>query len=75
MNMFLSELQTKEVISIVTGQSYGRIIDIEIDNLGNIVSFLVENRKLFRKGIKNDSLSFKYSEIEKIGRDVILVRV
>lgn len=75
MNMFLSELQTKEVISIATGQSYGKIIDIEIDSLGNIASFLVENRKLFKKGIRNDGLSFKYSEIEKIGRDVILVRV
>lgn len=75
MNIFLSEIQEKEIISIKTGLNYGHIIDVEIDNNGNIVGFIAEDRKLFRKSIKNGEVTFKYSDIEKIGKDVILVRV
>ncbi len=75
MNIFLSELQEKEIISIKNGLNYGRVIDVELDDKGNIVSFIAENRKLFKKTFKNEEISFKYSDIEKIGKDVILVRV
>ncbi len=75
MNIFLSELQEKEIISIKNGLNYGRVIDVELDDKGNIVSFIAENRKLFKKTFKNEEVSFKYSDIEKIGKDVILVRV
>ena len=74
MNVFLSEMQEKEVISIATGLNYGHIVDVEIDNMGNIISFVVENKKLFRK-IDSGEKRFKYSEIEKIGKDVILIKV
>lgn len=75
MNIFLSEIQEKEIISIKTGLNYGRVIDVELDDKGNIVSFIAENRRLFRKGFKNEDVTFKYADIEKIGKDVILVRV
>ena len=73
--MYLSELQDKDIISIKTGLNYGHVIDIEISNKGEIISFIVENRKLFQRSFKKEEITFKYSDIEKIGKDVILVRV
>ena len=75
MNMYLSELQDKDIISIKTGLNYGHVIDIEINSNGEIISFIVENRKLFQRSFKKEEITFKYSDIEKIGKDVILVRV
>ena len=75
MNIFLSELQEKEIISIATGLNYGRVIDVEIDKDGNIISFLAEDKKVFKRGLSKESISFKFSDIEKIGKDVILVNV
>lgn len=74
-NMFLSELQEKEVISIETGLNYGHIVDAEIDSSGKIISFIVENKKFFRKPLTNNEINFTYDDIEKIGKDVILVKV
>lgn len=74
-SMFLSEMQEKEIISIATGLNYGHIVDIEIDEKGNISKFIVESKKIFRKSFKESEKSFSFSEIEKIGKDVILVRV
>lgn len=74
MNIFLSELQEKNVISIVNGLNYGHIVDVEIDSNGNITNFIVENRKIFNT-FKKTEINFKYSDIEKIGKDVILIRV
>jgi len=73
-SMFLSDMQEKQVISVVSGQNYGHIIDVAIDEKGSVVKFLVESSKMFRK-IKSGDISFSYSDIEKIGEDVILVRV
>ncbi|MBQ6841039.1 MAG: YlmC/YmxH family sporulation protein [Bacilli bacterium] len=75
MNVFLSEMQEKEIISIATGLNYGHIVDVQLDSQGNIVSFIAENKKIFRKSLDKDEIRFKFSEIEKIGKDVILVRV
>jgi len=75
MNVFLSEMQEKEVISIATGLNYGHIVDVEIDSSGNIISFFVENKKFFRKTLDTGEKRFKFSEIEKIGKDVILIKV
>ena len=75
MNVFLSEMQEKEIISIVTGLNYGHIVDVQLDSSGNIISFIAENKKIFRKSFEKDEIRFKFNEIEKIGKDVILVRV
>ncbi len=75
MNIFLSEMQEKQIISMVTGMSYGKIIDVEIDNNGSIISFVAENPKFFKRTFKNEEITFKYTDIEKIGKDVILVKV
>lgn len=75
MNIFLSELQEKQIISIATGLNYGRVVDVEIDKDGNIISFLAEDKKIFKRNFSKENISFKFSDIEKIGKDVILVNV
>lgn len=73
--MYLSEMQTKEVISIVSGLNYGKVVDALVDDKGMIISFVAQNKKLFRKNTSSEEITFRYDEIEKIGEDVILVRV
>ncbi len=74
-NIFISEMQNKEIISMVNGESYGHIVDVEINNEGNVVTFIAENKKMFRKPLLKGEITFEFKDIEKIGKDVILVRV
>ena len=71
--MYLSELQNKDIISINNGKNLGRIIDVEINSEGRILNFVAEEKKFFRKMLKNSEISFSYKDIVKIGKDVILV--
>ena len=74
-SMFLSEMQEKEIISIETGLNYGHIVDCEINEEGKIISFVAENRKIFKKPLSNNEVTFTYLDIVKVGKDVILVNV
>lgn len=69
----LSELQNKNVINIFDGKLIGNIIDASIDD-GHIVTFVVEKYKLF-SFLNRKSFQVKWDEIEKIGKDVILVNI
>ncbi len=71
--MYLSELQNKDIISINNGMNLGRIIDVEINSEGRILNFVAQEKKFFRKVLKNSELSFSFKDIVKIGKDVILV--
>ncbi len=71
--MFLSELQNKDIISTKTGVNLGRIVDVKVNYEGKIVTFVAEERKLFRKVLKNGEINFTFADIAKIGTDVILV--
>lgn len=71
--MYLSELQNKDIISIKTGINLGRIVDAEVDSTGKVISLVAENKKLFRKVLKNSEISFTFADITKIGTDCILV--
>ena len=71
--MYLSELQNKDIISVKTGVNLGRIVDVEVNSSGNIVSFIAEDKKLFRKVVKNSEIVFTFGDISKIGKDCILV--
>ena len=74
-SMFLSEMQEKEIISIETGLNYGHIVDCEINEEGKIISFVAENRKIFKKPLSNNEVTFTYLDIVKVGKDVILVEL
>ncbi len=71
--MYLSELQNKDIISVKTGMNLGRIVDVEVNNEGKVLSFIAEQKKFFRKVLKNSEITFTFSDIAKIGTDVILV--
>lgn len=72
--MYLSELQNKDIISVNTGANLGRIVDAEVNNEGKVISLVAENKKIFRKMLKNSEFSFSFSDITKIGADCILVK-
>ena len=71
--MYLSELQNKDIISVNTGANLGRIVDAEVNSEGKVISLVAENKKIFRKMLKNSEFSFSFADITKIGADCILV--
>jgi len=71
--MFLSELQNKDIISVKTGVNLGRIVDVEVNSEGKIINFVAEDRKIFRKVLRNTEIVFNFNDIAKIGTDCILV--
>ena len=73
--MRLSELQTKKIISVLSGKNIGTIIDVDVDSSGNIENLIIEQNKssLFSFNREGD-IKVAWSEITKIGEDVILVR-
>ena len=72
--MFLSDLQTKDLISIKDGRRIGRIIDAEINQEGQLSYLIIEEKKNFRKMIASQSeTKVEFTKITKIGADVILV--
>ena len=74
-SLLLSDLQNKDIISLFTGNNLGRIVDVEIDEKGNIVSMVCEPKKFFLRFFKNKETTFKFTDIEKIGTDVILLKI
>ncbi len=72
--MLLSDLQSKDVVSVKTGDNLGRIIDVEISLDGKIINIYAETKKIFRKYFSNNEMIFKFTDIEKIGTDCILVK-
>jgi len=70
--MFLSELQEKNIINTFDGKVVGSIIDAETDEDGKIKTLIVQNRKFFFLFGKKHEIN--WSSIEKIGKDVILVK-
>ena len=72
--MRLSELQSKDIVSLNDGKRMGKIIDIEIDS-GKIYNLIIEPKRfflnIFRRG---EEVTIKWESIEKIGEDVILIK-
>lgn len=75
--MNLSDLQVKEIVSVVDGKKLGKIVDVsvEIEN-GKINYFVAEQKKFFKRIFGNNlEVKFTFDNIEKIGEDVILVKL
>lgn len=71
----LSELQNKDVVDIMTGEKIGNISDVEISNdTGNVLKMIVYEKKglinMLRGG---EEVTITWSQIKKIGTDVILI--
>lgn len=75
--MRLSDLQHKDVINMLDGKLVGNIIDVSINALnGNMETLIVEKSKFFVSLFSNkNEIEIKWEQIEKIGEDVILVRI
>lgn len=74
--MYLSDLQTKDVISTKDGRRLGRIIDAEINSQGRIIYLIIEEKKNLKKFIiSNSETKVSFDIITKIGEDVILVNM
>lgn len=75
--MLLSDLQKKDIININNGKRVGRIIDAEIDESnGNLLKLIIEPNRYFRSVWNgNTEIKVKYSQIKKMGEDVILIDV
>ncbi len=73
--MRLSDLQNKDIINTNDGKKIGNIIDVNITDDGKMLGFIVEQGKFFSKFSSRDEIEVKWSQIKKIGEDVILVSV
>lgn len=73
--MRLSELQYKDIINL-EGKKIGNIIDVKIDENGKLISLVLDEGKKFLKFRSQDmEMEVSWDKIEKIGEDVILVRM
>lgn len=73
--MNLSDLQSKEIIDISSGKRMGNIIDVIINKNGEIVKFILEDRKISRHIFSNnkDVVFVLWKQIVRIGDDIILI--
>ena len=72
----LSELQNKNVINLIDGKNIGNIIDVNVNDEGEIAGLIIEKHKFFISFFTSKKeFSIKWDNIEKIGEDVILVKV
>lgn len=69
--MRLSELQQKEIINIYNGKRIGMIIDVVVDEKGNINSLILEEK--LRRKFNREEYTISWNQIIKIGDDIILV--
>lgn len=74
--MRLSDLQHKDVVNINDGTKIGNIIDIRLDEKGNMDGLIVEKTKfIISMFTSSNEIEIKWSQISKIGEDVILVSI
>ena len=69
--MRLSDLQHKEIVNITDGKRVGIIIDVIIDEKGNIISLVLEDRR--SRKFSREEYNITWSQIVKIGDDIILI--
>ncbi len=72
----ISEFQIKDVVNVIDGKKLGNIGDIEINlQSGQLDSMLIaRSGKMLGFFGKEEEVRIKWSQIVKIGTDVILVR-
>lgn len=70
--MHLSDLQSKEIVDITSGKRMGLIIDVVVEDSGRIKSLILQEKRI-KKFRVNDEYEINWSEIIKIGDDIILI--
>jgi YlmC/YmxH family sporulation protein len=69
--MRLSELQLKEIINIYNGKRIGVIVDVIVEQNGQIKKLILEEKR-GRKFTKEEYTIY-WNQIIKIGDDIILI--
>ena len=73
--MRLSELQHKDIVDM-SGKKIGNIIDVKLDESGKLVALIIEEKRtIFRMSMKDGESEITWDKIERIGEDVILVKI
>ena len=72
--MFLSDLQTKDIVNFSDGKNLGKIVDVEMNEDGQIINFVVEKRKFFRIFSSEQEIRVSINNIDTIGEDVIIIK-
>ena len=68
--MRLSDLQSKDIININDGKKIGNIIDVKINEQGDMEGLVVEQSKfLVSMFTSRNEVEIKWNQIEKIGED------
>lgn len=74
--MHLSDLQNKDIVSVTNGKKIGNIVDVIIDEKGNMQALIVQKNKFLGNFFSGgNELEVKWSQISKIGEDVILIHL
>ena len=75
--MKISELQRKDIVNVNDGKVIGRIIDAIINEEdGSFEGFVIEKSKYIRSLFSTEGdITIKFSQIKKLGIDVILVEL
>lgn len=73
--MRLSDLQSKNLVNMTDGKNIGNIIDVKINEAtGNIDSLIIESKGAMFSFLNKDmDVEISWTDIKKIGEDVILV--
>lgn len=73
--MRLSDLQDKDIVNVEDGKKIGKIIDVVIDEQGNMKALIVQRTKMLNMFFNASEIEVKWNQIKKIGTDVILVNI
>lgn len=71
--MRLSDLQSKNIVNVLDGKNVGSIIDVNVNEMGQVESLVIENGKKFLSFSRDEETIVFWKDITKIGEDVILV--
>ena len=69
--MRLSDLQLKEIINISNGKRIGVIIDVIVEQNGNIQKLILEERR--GRKFSHEEYEVSWNQIIKKGDDIILI--
>lgn len=73
--MRLSDLQSKDIVNVIDGRKLGTIIDVFINESGVIDYLIADSGTFFSKLSSRGEIEVKWSQVKKIGDDVILVNI
>lgn len=74
--MRMSDLQMKDIVNTKDGKKVGKIVDLVVNEIGEIQYLVVEPTKLLKRyATFGSETNISFSQIVKFGSDVILVEL